>query len=772
MIEMLKKKLSTQVWYLSANITLIKAFFLMLSCYLFLTLLYFLGGNEFVYNRIVHPLVFSIRNHSEKVPQLDPRIKIFAVDHRTMADLGVAAIPADEWISLFRALALAHPQAIFIDKSLPIPLSRDPAVRKKLVNQVTKTRPIAAGAFFVPNLITGFDEIIEIDLDFDLNANSLSWLQWTPGHFYGPEPQIRKAFSQIGHTNYEGFGYIKPLIKASVHRIMPFWGLNLLGKLSTKSNTLYINSNPIPVNSNGEILVNLAPAENYWKHTYSLVTLLRKARQQLPLDEISSSDIVIILADMVQGATAYRETPAGVMPGGFILTEVVNSVLRNTWLKPVGGENLLILLFCLLGMVLALPFRAVPFVSSLVALVLLMIGIGIGGFYYYGLLLPWVFPTMGFFSSAVLVFSERLRIFEMRSRQLRFSLEGMIGPEKLKTLLSKDFKTWLEPKSQVLSVMFIDIVGFSMTAEEEKPLIVFRQLRGILSDISEIVHACGGIVDKSLGDGLLCFFGYKYEDSSEANDQQHAKQALDCATRIQKAAVERNLDSALTTPFFPLRIGINTGDVYVGDLGGTRRVDITLIGHSVNYARRLESACEIYRVMIGAATWDMLGAKSNADGFIKKRIPIKHQEELGEAYEYNPFYNEKKALDEAVIRYRKASNLSRGEERFPVEPSLGYAFQSNLGSAEIIDFSRSGISIQMDNYFVKGTELKFAFTSANGALQKACESKGLFEVSGVVRWGHPNNGGFRHGVFLNKLSSQEKDNLMQCFRAEQTISKT
>ncbi len=740
----------------------------MLSCYFILTALYFGGGSEYIYNQIVHPFVFSLRNRFGLFPQLDPRIKIYAVDHKTMADIGVETIPVEEWTLLFKALAKSRPQAIFIDKTFPLPISRDLQAMKELSAQIAMTRPISVGAFFVSNPIKGFSDIKTSPINLD--TSTLPWLKETPGFFYGPEPQLLKAFSHIGHTNYEGFGYIKPLIMTNEHQVMPFWSFNLPGVLSTRDGVLQFNSHPIPVNSKGQILVNLAPAEEYWKRTHSLVTSLQKARKGLALDEITSNDIVLILADMVQGATAFKVTPSGTMPGGFIMAEVVNSVLGGTWLKSVGGELILTLVFCFLGMILAVTLSPLYFVGSLLFWELFLIGHGGVGFCFYNLLLPWAFPAIGLFSTSLIIYSERVRASELRSRHLRFSLEGIIGPDKLKSLLNKKIASWLEPRSQVLTVMFIDIVGFSMTAEEEKPEVVFRQLRSLLGEISDIVHEFGGLVDKSLGDGLLCYFGYQY-DEHMTSDHLHARQALDCAIQIQKAAVQRNLSSPMTTPFFPLRIGINTGDVYIGDLGGTRRIDFTVIGHSVNYAQRLESACEIYRVMIGAATWDLLDLSTEIDkSYTKKKIPIKYHEELGEAYEHNPLQDNPQTLNEAMSRFRDAAGLKRNEERFPVDPSFDYKFKTNHGIGAILDFSLSGISIQMDHYFGKGIIMSFTFSSADGKLQMLCETNGITAVTGVVKWGHPNKGSYRHGILFANLSADQKEKLLSSFRAGQKIS--
>ena len=417
----MKKIWEPKSWYSAPNITWKKSFLLMFSCYFILSALYFGGGSEFIYNQLVHPLVFSIRNRSGLFPQLDPRIKIYAVDHKTMADIGVETIPAEEWTLFFKALAKSRPQAIFIDKTFPLPISRDLQAMNDLSAQISMVHPISAGAFYVSNPIKGFSDIKTSTINFD--PSSLPWLKETPGFFYGPEPMLLKAFSHIGHTNYEGFGYIKPLIMIDDQRVMPFWSFNLPGVLSAKDGNLQFNSHPIPVNSKGQILVNLAPAEEYWKRTLSLVTSLQKSRQGRALDEITSNDIVLILADMVQGATAFKATPSGTMPGGFIMAEVVNSVLGGTWLKSVGGEIVLTLVFCILGMLLAVSLSPLYFASALLFWALFLITHGIVGFCFYNLLLPWAFPVIGLISTSLLIYSERVRVSELRSRHLRFSLE-------------------------------------------------------------------------------------------------------------------------------------------------------------------------------------------------------------------------------------------------------------------------------------------------------------------------------------------------------------
>ncbi len=755
------------LWYASPNMSLRKASTILGGCLFALSALYYSGGAEFIYNQIVYPLQFKVRNALGLFPKLDPRIKIFAVDHKTMTDMQLETIPIEQWTALFKAIATIHPSAILIDKTFPLPLSKDADAVAELSAAISANSPVTAGAFFVTSPIAGFSEVK--GLPEHLGIQALPWVKPTPGFLYGPHESLRTAFTHLGHVNYEENGFIRPVISLNSKEGIPFWGLSLADQLTAENESLFVNGRLLPVNHRGLVLVNLAPADEYWKRTYSLITLLQKARLGQQLTEVKSDDVVLILADMVQGSTAFKTTPAGTMPGGFVMAEVANSVLTGKWLRPVGLEPLFLLLGCILGMFLALRLNAIPFALALMGAELLFVGTGIAAFCFYGLLLPWAFPALGLALSSSAVFAEKTRIAEKKSRYLRFSLEGMIGPKKLNEMTAGKVTKWLQPKSQVLSIMFVDIVGFSMTAEQQSPELVFKHLRNLLSDISDIVHECGGIVDKSLGDGLLCFFGYEHDTAALKADStsvlRHSEQALDCAIKIQRAAIERCLKSSSANPLYPLRIGINTGEVYIGDLGGMNRIEFTVIGHSVNYAQRLESACEIYHIMCGRATWDRIPkSRALSNDFTKKQIPVKHHEELSEAFEYNPFCDDPASLQQALAKVRTAFRLTRSEERFAVKPELEFKVVTNFGDGSLMDYSRSGVSIQLGNYFGKGTLLNLNLTSSDGRLQALFASNGITSISGAVRWSHANGTGFRHGIMFTRFTSEQSDKLVNCMR--------
>ena len=185
-------------------------------------------------------------------------------------------------------------------------------------------------------------------------------------------------------------------------------------------------------------------------------------------------------------------------------------------------------------------------------------------------------------------------------------------------------------------------------AENEHPKVIFDRLKDLLGDFSLKVHEYGGVVDKTLGDGMLCFFGYNYIGGKTSKN--HADQAISCAEAIQREHVIRSLNKLrLGEPMVPLRIGINSAKVYIGDLGNQERIDFTLIGDGVNFAQRLEAACEPFHIMLSE---DCLSLSSKyhveSSGMQSRKIKIKHHDRLFQVFQFQPFFTNHQLLEEAA----------------------------------------------------------------------------------------------------------------------------
>jgi adenylate cyclase len=126
-----------------------------------------------------------------------------------------------------------------------------------------------------------------------------------------------------------------------------------------------------------------------------------------------------------------------------------------------------------------------------------------------------------------------------------------------------------------VTLMFVDVRSFTSFAERTPAPQVVAALNGLFEKIVPIIHAHGGRVDKFVGDGLLAVFGAP----RRLND--HADQALAAAREIAEATADSELE---------LGIGLNSGTVVAGNIGGDRRYEFSVIGDAVNVAARVEAA--------------------------------------------------------------------------------------------------------------------------------------------------------------------------------------
>ena len=152
-------------------------------------------------------------------------------------------------------------------------------------------------------------------------------------------------------------------------------------------------------------------------------------------------------------------------------------------------------------------------------------------------------------------------------------------------------------EKKLLTAMFTDVKGFSSISEKLDPTDLVKLLNDYLTAMSDIILDLQGTIDKYEGDAIISFFGAPVE----FND--HAAHACLAAVRMKKVEEELNRSFAeqKRTPS-PLltRIGINTGEMVVGNMGTARKMDYTMMGNSVNLAARLEGVNKQY------GTWKLI----------------------------------------------------------------------------------------------------------------------------------------------------------------------
>lgn len=138
-------------------------------------------------------------------------------------------------------------------------------------------------------------------------------------------------------------------------------------------------------------------------------------------------------------------------------------------------------------------------------------------------------------------------------------------------------------RNQNLTILFIDIRGFTSFAEQRPPDEVIRFLKSYYEYSLDIVHRHKGFVKSFMGDGVMLVFGYNQEDHT-------ANGALDCAFEILDRLPEFNREHGTS---IQIGIGIHSGPTAVGNIGTRDRTEFAVIGNTVNTASRIEAETKV-----------------------------------------------------------------------------------------------------------------------------------------------------------------------------------
>lgn len=217
--------------------------------------------------------------------------------------------------------------------------------------------------------------------------------------------------------------------------------------------------------------------------------------------------------------------------------------------------------------------------------------------YVIALVSPSLSIILGYFGSTAYNF-----IGEKRQKAV---IKGMfshyVNPTIVDELVTNPEKLKLGGENKFLTVFFSDIVGFSTFSEKKSPEHLVKFLNEYLSSMTNLVFINKGTLDKYIGDAVMAFWG------APIPIENHAY--LACSTALQMQAELVKLRKKWETEgetLIKVRMGINTGNMVVGNVGGKERFDYTVMGDNVNLASRLEGANKEYStlIMISESTYD------------------------------------------------------------------------------------------------------------------------------------------------------------------------
>jgi adenylate cyclase len=219
--------------------------------------------------------------------------------------------------------------------------------------------------------------------------------------------------------------------------------------------------------------------------------------------------------------------------------------------------------------------------------------------------LPLVEPFSAGLMALVAMVGYRFVVTDSDKRFLRRSFAFYLAPAVIEKMVASDTLPELGGEIRDVTVYFSDIANFSSFSEKMTPGELVSVMNRYLSAMTDIIEAQGGFVDKYIGDAIVAVFGAPLDDAS------HARSAVRAALRCQQRLSELREESGIFKDLqIRQRIGLNSGEALVGNIGSRRRFNYTVMGDTANLASRLEGANKFFGTFIMASEMTMTLARS------------------------------------------------------------------------------------------------------------------------------------------------------------------
>ena len=358
----------------------------------------------------------------------------------------------------------------------------------------------------------------------------------------------------------------------------------------------------IPTDEIGRLLINyLGPAKTFPHYSISDIIAGRLS------PELIKGKIVIVGATAT-GIYDLRVTPfSPVYPGVELHATVVENILQGNFLEQSAWTTFIdICGIIVFGMIIGI---AIPRLKALQGILLVMVLLGgfVAGntliFAKYNTWLNMVYPVLTMMTIYLVITVYRYFTEEREKKKIRGAFQYYLTASVINELLKDPTKLKLGGDKKDLTVMFSDIRGFTTISEKLTPEELVHLLNEYLTAMTDIVFKYEGLLDKYIGDAIMAVFG------APVDQPDHAMRS--CRTALEMMATLKGLQqkwAAEGRPFVDIGVGINSGDMVVGNMGSNMRFDYTVMGDNVNLSSRLEGINKEYgtHIVISEFTYEVV----------------------------------------------------------------------------------------------------------------------------------------------------------------------
>ncbi len=369
-------------------------------------------------------------------------------------------------------------------------------------------------------------------------------------------------------------------------------------------------------------------------------------------------DRIVLLGPTIRGVDEHATPTTGDtrMWGVEILGNAVETVLYQRYLLPASPPVtvLLIGLMSLLAALVVAAWRPLP-AGLAVAGGLALYGTAAALLFERGVVLDLIYPPAALLIGFAVALSSRLVLEQAEQRMVREAMGRYLSPVVSQWVLADPDRLRLSGETREMTVLFSDLRQFTTLAHALPPETLVGLLNTYRAEMADVVFRHDGVLAQYAGDAIEAFW------NAPMDQADHARRA--CETALDMVAALERLRPRFEAGGWTqldLGVGINTGQMVVGNMGSKDRLIYTAVGDPVNVAARLEGLSKEYgvRVVVGEATvaaapetfayrlLDLVAVKGRAE-------PLRCYEVLARAGTLAP------AAQERLERYHQAIDLYR-----------------------------------------------------------------------------------------------------------------
>ena len=332
---------------------------------------------------------------------------------------------------------------------------------------------------------------------------------------------------------------------------------------------------------------------------------IQKGQKPIIEPELFKGKIVVIGANVPTGTglNDNKNTPMATNhPGVDIQATAIDNILHNDFLKIT--PHFVNLFIVILGMLVVYGiirvydlFKSISLTLSLLVGYLIFSAIC----FYFGVVINVITPVVMFVVTMIVAYIHKSIIENQSKEKVKSAMGKYMSQDVMKRIVMNIDNLGLGGKKATVTVLFSDIRGFTSLSETMSAEQVSQILNEYFTEMEPIVAKHNGIINKFIGDAVMAIFGEPIQDKN------HALNAVKCGYEMLLKVKELQSKWAKEgKPKIEIGIGINTGEVFVGNIGSVNRMEYTVIGDTVNLASRLESYNKIYKtnMLIGATTYE------------------------------------------------------------------------------------------------------------------------------------------------------------------------